>query len=238
MKIELRLRNSMAARRSESAFTCRDLLALLACLALLMAVALPLLASNRSASDRAVCQNNLRQIGRAFNMWADDHGGHYPYDAASGSGAASHPLANNAWYQFLFLQAELESPRVLACPTDTDRIPATVWFNPLLRNGSISYTVGLGTRYDPRGYLSSDRNINSSGITSFCCAGPAYDGTRRLSWDAPELDWTGKLHNKSGNILRFDGSVIAANQNSLRTAIFYGSGCSTPSGGLCVIYPD
>lgn len=251
MKTKRNSRNQSKQGRTESAFTFVELLAVLGTVALLMAVAVPLLASNRSSSDRAVCQSNLRQIGRAFNMWADDHGGRYPYDAASGSGVSSQPLANNVWYQFLFLQAELGSPKVLVCPTDADKVPAIDWSNSpsggfnhvTRRNLSVSYTIGLGTRYDPRGYLSSDSNIIYSGIAASCCAGAVgsgnfYAGVPRLIWDAPDLDWTGRLHNMSGNILRFDGSVIPAGQNELRTAIYYGSGCSTLSGSLCVLCPN
>ncbi len=236
----------------EGAFTFTELLAVLGSLALLMAVTVPLLAGNRSSSDRAVCQSNLRQIGRAFNMWADDHGGRYPYETPGAEGGVSdHPIANNTWFQFLAIRAELESPRVLVCPTDGDRVQATDWSSspnggfshPTRRNSAISYTIGLGTLHDPRGLLSSDSNINGSGIAASCCAGSAaggnvYAGAPRLIWDAPELDWTEKRHNRSGNILRFDGSVIAADQDELRRAVYYGSGCSTFSGSLCVLYPN
>lgn len=251
MKTERRLCNQSKQGRPESAFTFVELLAVLGTVALLLAVAMPLLAGNRASSDRAVCQNNLRQIGRAFNMWADDHGGRFHYQVPGSEGGVNDSsLANNSWYQFLAIKAELETPKILACPTDAEKIPAIDWSNAQnggfnttsRRNKAISYVLGLGTEHDPRGFLSGDRNINVDSQASVCCASPAiynvYAGAPQLKWQSPVLDWTEKLHNKSGNILRSDGSVISAGQKELRTTIYYASGCPSFSGNLCVLYPN
>lgn len=238
----------MKHNRPESAFTFVELLAVLGTVALLLAVAMPLLAGNRASSDRAVCQNNLRQIGRAMNMWADDHGGkfHYQVPGAEG-GIADSTVANNSWFQFFWIRAELETPKILVCPTDADKIPAVDWSNatnggfnyPSRRNKAISYLLGLGTEHDPRGFLSADRNISPTYANSGnCLAGSFYAGAPGLSWQSPALDWTDKLHNKSGNILRTDGSVIFSGRDELRTAVKYATGCCEAYVGLCVLYPN
>ena len=246
MKTERYLRNHSGQSRRASAFTCRDLMALLACLALLMAVALPLLAGNRASSDRAVCQSNLRQIGRAMNMWADDHGGkfHYQVPGAEG-GSVDSSLANNSWVQFIWIKAELETPKILVCPTDADKIPAADWSNasnggfnyPSSRNRAVSYLLGLGIQHNPRGFLSSDRNIRPTNPNSGgCLSGPAYAGTPALDWQSPTLNWTDQLHNRTGNILLNDGSVIPAGQSELRTAVKNSVSASDTT--LCVLYPN
>ncbi len=236
-------RNGRQNRRE--GFTFVELLAVLGTVALLLAVAMPLLAGNRSSSDRAACQSNLRQIGRAMNMWADDHGGRFQYRVpGSEGGVADSPFAINAWYQFYGIRAELVTPKILVCPTDVDKIPAVDWSNtsnggfarPDRRNLAVSYVLGLGTEYDPRGFLSGDRNVQLTEFSASGCISSFYSGTPSWNWQSPTLDWTDKLHNRSGNILLNDGSVLSAGQNELKTAVKHAvrPGAST----LCVIYPN
>jgi hypothetical protein len=55
------------------AFTLTDLLTLLAGLAVLAAVVLPIIARAQSKAKQAVCISNLGQVGRAVLMYADAH---------------------------------------------------------------------------------------------------------------------------------------------------------------------
>ena len=64
---------------SEKAFTRLELVVVLAVLSLLAAVTWPALAVSAGRSERVTCINNLRQIGRAFQMWGNDHGGQRPW---------------------------------------------------------------------------------------------------------------------------------------------------------------
>ena len=61
------------------AFTRIELLAVCAALAVLGALALPLLAATRADSDRAGCFNNLRLLGRAVTLWGESHDGLPPW---------------------------------------------------------------------------------------------------------------------------------------------------------------
>jgi type II secretory pathway pseudopilin PulG len=168
-----------ARQKRAEGFTFVELLAVLGAVALLMAVAMPLLAGNRATSDRAVCQSNLRQIGRAFQMWADDHEGKFPWLTAE---VNQNPSANNAWYQFYLVSAELQTPRVLICPTDLDRFAANDWsltqntgfLNPNARNKAVSYLIGLGILQRPAGFLSADRNVQHTSVSPGCLAGPVF----------------------------------------------------------------
>jgi len=57
------------AVKNSKGFTRLELVAVIAGLALLCMVALPLYAATRGDSERAACLNNLRQLGRAVQMW-------------------------------------------------------------------------------------------------------------------------------------------------------------------------
>ena len=66
------------------AFTRVELLAVLAALALLGALALPAVTPARESGHRVACANNLRQLGRALVMYADENRGLFPERATLG----------------------------------------------------------------------------------------------------------------------------------------------------------
>lgn len=60
-------------------FTLVELLVVLAIIAVLAALLLPVLASAKQAGHRVRCLSNLRQVGIAIQSYADDHSGQIPY---------------------------------------------------------------------------------------------------------------------------------------------------------------
>ena len=65
-------------RSNNNGFTLVELLVVIAVIAILAAVVLPALARGKALGKRAYCQNNLHQLGVAFNLYADDYGKYPP----------------------------------------------------------------------------------------------------------------------------------------------------------------
>ena len=72
-------------RRRRSAFTLVELLTVMAIIGILAAIIIPALSGSRERSRRAVCQNNLSQIGRGFMMYADANKEYLPMASMDGT---------------------------------------------------------------------------------------------------------------------------------------------------------
>src|SRR3954451_2531699 len=112
-------RSRFNMKRNNHAFTRVELVFCAAAVALLLIPALSVLASNKSDSQRMICFNNLRHIGRAFETWASDHGDANPWRVRPEDGGLySHTLVGELWYEFGVMSNQLASPKVLVCPAD------------------------------------------------------------------------------------------------------------------------
>lgn len=58
--------------------TLMELLTVVAIIALLVALLLPVVLGSRRRSQESVCMNNLRQLGMAIQLYRNDHEQHYP----------------------------------------------------------------------------------------------------------------------------------------------------------------
>jgi hypothetical protein len=146
------------------------------------------------------CINNLKQIDLAYRDWEGKHGDKFPMEASVTNGGTME-LANgeDAWINFSVMSNELNTPKVLICPADTDKIAATN-FTTDFNNNKVSYFVDLDAdETNPQMFLSGDDNFEINGIT-------VKSGLLQLSTNAP-ISWTATRHHFSGEIAFTDGSV-------------------------------
>lgn len=219
-----------------AAFTRLDLLAMLAGVAILGILALPLMAASRPRGERVACLNNLRQLGVAWNIWAGEHGNAYPWRTPVGNGGTGyHALMNNPWLHFSWISNELGSPKILTCPSDVPRRVASDFsfdpdkglLNANMRNESLSYFIGLDVWPEwPRHWLSGDRNIRFQRF-ALCSSGASAAAQIGLNWTPQvvtvplDAGWTNTMHGNSGNILFTDGRVEELSNDGFRRLVVF-----------------
>ena len=114
-----------------------------------------------------------------------------------------------AFHHFLTISNELNSSKVLNCPSDKKRRRATDFASFSTRN--LSYFVGLDAdEHYPTMILSGDRNVTTNGDTR-----PGVVTFREGS----SIAWTKDIHPHSGNLGLADGSVLQANDAILTNQI-------------------
>jgi competence protein ComGC len=207
------------------AFTRAELLVIVAVLALLTFVILPALANNQLRSARVVCANNLRQIGAAIQLWGNDHNDQPPWELAPDQGGTKlHSLGVNSWLHFSWVSNELNSARILLCPSDTGRLaddfsfsPTGGYLHPNFRNLATSYFLTHAFYGGQFVLLAGDRNLGSDGATS-CSRFPRVTRLNLQPLSAA-LSWDTNLHNRAGNVVRLDGSVNQYSNDGLRAAV-------------------
>ena len=201
------------------AFTLLELLASLAALGLLVALALPALGNNKERSWRLLCLNNLRLAGQGFQEWGTDHSGRVPWRTPwSEGGTMQDPsgLNQNLWYQWAWLSNQLQSPKILVCPSDPKKRPATRWdsspnsgfLHPNYQNRSVSYFIGLDVLSENHlDLVAGDRNVRFNVAAAACSSGVSPAKGLNLPSRGGDVGIEGDLHSEAGNFLGADGGV-------------------------------
>ena len=103
--------------------------------------------------ERTSCQNNMRQIGLAFKVWALEHNDRFPFNVSTNSGGTLELCApgndgfdKNALAHFMVISNELGTPNLLVCPDDSSKRAASSFSD--VQPGNITYQLRTGKDVD------------------------------------------------------------------------------------------
>jgi prepilin-type N-terminal cleavage/methylation domain-containing protein len=200
-----------------SAFTLIELLVVIAIIAILAALLLPALARAKARAQRIACTNDQKQMGLSFTMWSHEHDDKYPSVVDTAEGGSKTLTAT--WQHFITMSNELVTPKILYCPTDTVKRPASDFGNGsnglmTMTNDAISYAIGTSAGPDKPGmHLAGDRNL--IGQDGQSCMPAAINGviTQLKPGDNPR--WDNTMHVNAGNMILADGSAHQFSQAGL-----------------------
>lgn len=109
----------------------------------------PALREARTKADEIACVDNLKQIGLAFALWASDHDDQFPFNVKTNAGGTlelcvrdERGFEADATSHLLVMTNVLYSPKILVCPADPTRQPATNWAS--LTASNVTYGVRSG----------------------------------------------------------------------------------------------
>jgi len=202
--------------------TLMDLAIVLAVLAILALIALNGAMREQDIRTRVLrleCLNNLRAVGSAFRVWADDHNGNFPMSLSQTNGGSSEFITGmNAYRHFQVMSNELATPKVLLCPGDWTPGSTHVAGKPApsadftyFGNSNLSFFVGVDVRTtNGTMLLSGDRNITNGTAVK--------NGLLEVTTNMP-AGWTVDPHDHMGNVLFADGSVQRMNSGYLRLVL-------------------
>ncbi len=189
----------------------------------------------RGEEDRTACINNLKQIGIAYRVWANDHNGHFPAAESAANGGWKESLSKAdqgflCWTNYAIIASDMmgQSTRTVVCPSDERQAAEEFKSGPrtgiggadaeFKDNRTLSYFVGVSASYDEQqSLLAGDRNLGGGtkpgdGYGFSPESGQGNDVAIETNSRTGPVCWSLKMHSQgkadgAGNILLGDGGV-------------------------------
>lgn len=135
---------------SNRGFTLIELLIVIAIIALLLAIMLPCLRMAKVVSKRTYCQNNLRQLAQAWNMYLGDYDGYFfqgvyaDVNYGGWKGLAQYsPRPLNSFVDLNDTLDDEKPAKVFCCPADTGGASLTLPREVSYRYWGTSYRTNI-----------------------------------------------------------------------------------------------
>jgi hypothetical protein len=110
------------------------------------AMVLPALNKAKERTKSIKCVNNMKQIGLAFRIWEGDHDDQFPFNVSTEKGGTRELCNLNSegfdlasYRHFQVMSNELNTPKILVCPEDTEQQAASDFSN--LQPENVSYQI-------------------------------------------------------------------------------------------------
>jgi prepilin-type processing-associated H-X9-DG protein len=192
-----------------AAFTRTELFVVILGVIVTLALLLPALANAMKKSSKITCVNNVKQIGTAFRLWAEDMGERYPTQVSTNEGGAMEfALRGEVFRVFQVMSNELNTPKIVVCANDekpmatsfAPTIPSGASGIPFTGNSNVSYFVGLdASETNAMSWLTGDANL-MSGMT-------VLKSGLLSTTNGQVTGWTPARHKGLGNLGFADGSA-------------------------------
>jgi type II secretory pathway pseudopilin PulG len=226
------------SKQEAGGFTRVELAVAITAIVVLAVLLAPSFRRARQTAWRIYCNNNLKQLGTAYRLWAGDHHDLVPAEASMTNGGWSELLTNSdagqyCWTNYAVMWKEVgRSPKIVICPAD-ERKPAANFIvkgatndtaNAAFKdNTTVSYFVGVTDNVTyPNSIQGGDRNLGPGLVPD-----PDYgyspsngNGNDVVIPISSPVSWSLKMHSQgnpvgAGNIMLGDGSVQEVSSGNL-----------------------
>jgi len=235
--------------KTNSGLTLVEVLLVVGVLVILAVLILPYSERSRARANFIYCNNCLKQVGLAFRIWAGDNNENYPMSVSTlatnggaqeiigqrffgGNGASNKGI----FFPLLVMSNELSTPKILLCPSEYEfnRSEATTFsgMNTKLQTVfksdlNLSYFVGVDAAdIYPQMLLAGDHNLGNAeaegGVPTkaFQTAQEKNEAPfQALGTNNNRVGFLPNQHDKQGNVLMADGSVMGFNNSTFRAAL-------------------